>query len=70
MEDANQYSSVRPFIANMKIDAVPVGFQFGVPFAPIYKAPNQGVSVSHEFLALPILSFNTDVNPEAYGNAS
>ena len=35
MEDANQYSSVRPFITDMKIDAVPVPFQFRVPFAPI-----------------------------------
>ena len=63
MEDANQYSSVRPFIADMKIDAVPVWFQFRVPFAPIYAAPERGVSVSHERLALPILSFNTDGNP-------
>ena len=47
MEDANQYSSVRPFIADMKIDAVPVWFQFRVPFAPIYPAPELGVAVSH-----------------------
>ena len=63
MEDANQYSSLRPFIADMKIDAVPVQLQFRVPFAPIYVAPELGVSVSHERLVHPILPFNTDGNP-------
>ena len=69
MEDANQHLSFSPFIADMKIDAVPVWFQFRVPFAPICSPPKLGVSVSHDRLAFPIVSFDTNVDPQACGDS-